>query len=153
MKNNFFIYFICLLLKKLINGKYFLVKEEFNLIFRKIFSFILDIKHFLKVMKNLEMSYYLLIILNLIIKLLIVIYILFWIFYFQFHPLKFDFYINFSSHFMVVIYFYLIIFLIEIFYLSNFILIFLLLLILFKIIHEIVIIIVLFFLSFNFFIC
>jgi len=124
MKNNFFIFFIYLLLKKLINGKYFPVKEEFNLIFRKIFSFILGRKHFLEVMKNLEMSYYLLIILNLVIKLLIVIYILFWIFYFQFHPLKFDFYINFSPHFMIVIYFYLIIFLIEIFYLSNFILIF-----------------------------
>jgi len=34
-------------------------------------------KHFLKVVKNLEMSYYLLIISNLILKLLIVIYILF----------------------------------------------------------------------------
>jgi hypothetical protein len=34
-------------------------------------------KHFLKVVKNLEMSYYLLIISNLILKLLIAIYILF----------------------------------------------------------------------------
>jgi len=66
-----------LLLEKLINGKNFSVKEKFNLIFRKIFFFILGRKHFLKVMKNLEMSYYLLIISNLIIKLLIVIYILF----------------------------------------------------------------------------
>jgi hypothetical protein len=34
-------------------------------------------KHFLKVMKNLEMSYYLLIISNFVLKLLIAIYILF----------------------------------------------------------------------------
>jgi len=43
----------------------------------KCFSFILDGKHFLEVVKNLEMSYYLLIISNLILKLLIAIYILF----------------------------------------------------------------------------
>jgi hypothetical protein len=43
----------------------------------KCFLFILDGKHFLKVVKNLEMSYYLLIISNLILKFLIVIYILF----------------------------------------------------------------------------
>ena len=29
---------VCLLLEKLINEKYFLVKEKFSLIFRKIFS-------------------------------------------------------------------------------------------------------------------
>jgi hypothetical protein len=49
--------------------------------------------------KNLEMSYYLLIISNLILKLLIAVYILFWIFIFQFHPLEFTFYINFGPHF------------------------------------------------------
>jgi len=43
----------------------------------KCFPFILDGKHFPEVMKNLEMSYYLFIILNLILKLLIAIYILF----------------------------------------------------------------------------
>jgi hypothetical protein len=43
----------------------------------KCFSFILDGKHFLKVVKNLEISYYLLIISNLVLKLLIAIYILF----------------------------------------------------------------------------
>jgi hypothetical protein len=37
--------------------------------------------------KNLEMSYYFLIISNLVLKTLIAIYILFWIFVFQFHPL------------------------------------------------------------------
>jgi hypothetical protein len=50
-------------------------------------------KHFLEVVKNLEMSYYLLIISNLVLKLLTAIYILFWIFIFQFHLLKFNFYI------------------------------------------------------------
>jgi hypothetical protein len=47
------------------------------------------------------MSYYLLIISNLALKLLIAIYIyiLFWIFVFQFHPLEFNFYINFGSYF------------------------------------------------------
>ena len=39
-------------------------------------------KHFPEVVKNLEMSYYLLIISNLVLKLLIAIYILFWIFIF-----------------------------------------------------------------------
>jgi hypothetical protein len=51
-------------------------------------------KHFPEVVKNLEMSYYLLIISNLVLKLLIAIYILFWIFIFQFHPLEFNFYIK-----------------------------------------------------------
>ena len=41
----------------------------------KYFPFILDGKHFPEIMKNLEMSYYLPIILNLVLKLLIVIYI------------------------------------------------------------------------------
>jgi hypothetical protein len=39
-KKWFFIFFyICLLLKRLVNEKYFSVKEKFSLIFRKIFSF------------------------------------------------------------------------------------------------------------------
>jgi hypothetical protein len=61
-------------LEKLVNKKYFPVKEKFDLISRKIFSFILDGKHFLEVVENLEISYYLLIISNLILKLLIDIY-------------------------------------------------------------------------------
>jgi len=56
-------------------------------------------KHFPEVVKNLEMLYYLLIISNLVVQLLIAIYILFWIFIFQFHLLKFNFYINFGPHF------------------------------------------------------
>jgi len=89
----------------------------------KCFPFILDRKHFPEVVKNLEMSYYLLIISNLILKLLIAIYILFLIFVFQFYLLEFNFYINFGPHFYN---FYLLFpyhFLIEIFYLSNLVLI------------------------------
>jgi len=101
-------FYVYLLLEKLVNKKYFLVNEKyflvknkFILVFRKVFFFILSGKHFLENVKNLEISYYFLIISNLILKLLIdiCIYILFWIFVFQFHPLKFNFYINFGPHF------------------------------------------------------
>jgi hypothetical protein len=80
-------------------------------------------KHITEVVKNLEMSYYLLIISNLILKLLIAIYILFWIFIFQFHFLKFNFYINFSPHFYNCYLLFPYHFFIEIFYLSNLVLI------------------------------
>jgi len=80
-------------------------------------------KHFPEVVKNLEMSYYLLIISNLILKLLIVIYILFRIFIFQFHLLKFNFYINFDPYFYNCYLFFSYHFFIEIFYLPNLILI------------------------------
>jgi hypothetical protein len=89
----------------------------------KCFPFILSGKHFPEVVKNLVMSYYLLIILNLILKLLIVIYILFWIFIFQLHPLEFNFYINFGPYFYNCYLIFSYYFLIEIFYLSNLILI------------------------------
>jgi hypothetical protein len=109
----------CLSLEKLVNGKHFPVKEKFGLVFRKVFSIYFGRKHFLEVVKKLEMSYYLLIISNLVLKLLIVIYILFWIFFFQFHPLEFNFYINFSPHFYYCYLLFPYYFLIEIFYLSN----------------------------------
>jgi len=80
-------------------------------------------KHFPEVVKNLEMSYYLLIISNLVLKLLITIYILFWIFIFQSHLLKFNFYINFGPHFYNCYLLFHYHFLIEIFYLSNLVLI------------------------------
>jgi hypothetical protein len=83
----------------------------------------LDGKHFPEVVKNLEMSYYLLIISNLVLKLLIAIYILFWIFIFQFHLLKFNFYINFGHHFYNCYLLFPYHFFIEIFYLSNLVLI------------------------------
>ena len=48
---------VCLPLEKLINGKHFPVKEKFGLVFRKVFCLEnLGEKHFLEVVKNLEMS-------------------------------------------------------------------------------------------------
>jgi len=61
----------------MVNGKHFPVKKNLAWFLGKCFAFILDGKHFSKVVKNLEKSYYLLIISNLVIKLLIAIYILF----------------------------------------------------------------------------
>jgi len=84
----------------------------------KFFLFILNIKQFSKVVKNLEMSYYLPIISNLVLKLLIAIYILFWIF-FSISSLKFNFYINFGLYFYNCYLFFSYHFLIEIFYLLN----------------------------------
>ena len=88
----------------------------------KCFLFILNGKHFPEVMKNLEISYYLMIISNLIFKLLIALYIYLNIF-FSISSLEFDFYINFNPHFYNCYLFFLYHFLIEIFYLSNLILI------------------------------
>jgi len=120
----------------------------------KCFLFILGGKHFLEVMKNLEMSYYLLITSNLVPKLLTAIYIYFllWIFVFQFHPLEFNFYINFGSYFyncyLLFPYYFLIKFFIYQIWSSFFWLFF----ILFEIIYEILIIIILISSSFIFFI-
>jgi hypothetical protein len=80
-------------------------------------------KHFPEVVKNLEISYYLLIISSLVLKLLIAIYIFFWIFNFQFHLLKFNFYIKFGPHFYNCYLFFPYHIFIEIFYLSNLVLI------------------------------
>ena len=90
---------------------------------RKVFSFYFGRKTFPEVVKNLEMSYYLMIISNLVLKLLIAIYILFWIFIFQFHLLKFNFYINFGPYFYNCYFLFSYHFFIEIFYLSNLVLI------------------------------
>jgi hypothetical protein len=68
---------IYLSLEKLVNKKHFPIKEKFGLVSRKVFSFYFWRKTLPKVVKNLEMSYYLLIISNLVLKLLITIYILF----------------------------------------------------------------------------
>jgi hypothetical protein len=46
----------CLLLEKLVNEKYFSVKKKLVWFLRKCFSFILDRKHCLEVVKKLEMS-------------------------------------------------------------------------------------------------
>ena len=55
----------------------FSLKENLVWFPGKCFPFILGGKHFPKIVKKLEMSYYLLIISNLVLKLLIAIYILF----------------------------------------------------------------------------
>jgi hypothetical protein len=55
----------------------FQLKKNLAWFSEKYFLFILSGKHFPEVIKNLEMSYYLLIILNLVLKFLIAIYILF----------------------------------------------------------------------------
>jgi hypothetical protein len=69
---------VCLTLRKLVNGKHFPVKGKIWLGFQEnVFLENLGGKHFPEVVKNLEMSYYLLIISNLVLKLLIAIYILF----------------------------------------------------------------------------
>jgi len=88
--------FFCIYLsfKKLIN-----VKEKFGLVFRKVFFFFSGRKYFIKVVKKLEISYYLLIITNLIVKLLIAIYFVLNFFFLQFHSLEFNFYINFGAYF------------------------------------------------------
>jgi hypothetical protein len=90
------------------------------LVFRKVFSFYFGRKTLSRSCEKLEMSYYLLIISNLGLKLYI---FCFEYFFFQFHPLEFNFYIHFGSHFVNC---YLLLpyhFLIKIFYLSNLILI------------------------------
>ena len=72
---------VCLPLEKLVNGKHFPVKEKFGLVSRKVFPENLGEKHFPEVVKNLKISYYLLIISNLVLKLLIALYIYIYIFF------------------------------------------------------------------------
>jgi hypothetical protein len=75
--NHFPNFPVCLSLEKLVNEKHFPVKDKFGLVSRKMFSFYFGRKTLLEVLKNLEMSCYLLIISNLVLKFLIAIYILF----------------------------------------------------------------------------
>jgi hypothetical protein len=70
-------FYDCFLLENLVNEKYFSVKKNLVLFLEKYFPFILDGKHFVEIIKNLEISYYLLIISNLVLKFFIAIYILF----------------------------------------------------------------------------
>ena len=112
-------------------------------------------KHFSEVMKNLEMSYYLLIVSNLVLKLLIAIYIyIFFVLniYFSISSLKIYFYINSGPHFYNYYLFFPYYFFIEIFYLSSLALILLIVTFLKKIICEMLIIIILISSSFIFFI-
>ena len=87
----------------------------------KCFPFILGGKHFPKVVKNLEMSYYLQIISNLILKLLIAIYIYcFKYLLFIFIPYNLLFILTLILIFILLFPYH---FLIEIFYLSNLVII------------------------------
>jgi len=61
----------------LINKKHFPDKKNLTWFSGKYFPEKFEQKHFLEVVKNLKISYYLLIISNLVLKLLIAIYILF----------------------------------------------------------------------------
>jgi len=81
-------FYICFLLEKL-SRKYFSVKKKIYLVFIKIFFFILNGKHFFKIVENSKISYYLIIILNLFFKFSFAIYFIL-NFFFQLHPLKFD---------------------------------------------------------------
>jgi hypothetical protein len=77
--------YICLPLEKIINGKYYLLKEKFGLISKKIFSFYFIWKTLSRSCeKKLEMHGYLLIISNLIIN-------LFNTLYFVLNPFLFNF--------------------------------------------------------------
>jgi len=110
---------VCLPLGKLVNGKHFPVKGKFGLVSRKVFFFYFERKTPSGSCEKFR---------NVI---LFVDYIkfgpqtfdcyifLFWIFVFQFHPLKFNFYINFDSYFYNCYLLFPCHFLIEIFYLSN----------------------------------
>jgi hypothetical protein len=123
--------YVCLLLGKLVNKKYFLVnekhypvKENFGLVFWKVFSFyfgrktlsgscekfrnVILFSDYIKFGHQTFDCY---------------IYILFWIFVFQFYPLEFNFYINFGPYFYNCYLLFSYHFLLEIFYLSNLILI------------------------------
>jgi len=78
---------VCLPLEKLVNEKNFPVKKIWLGFQESVFLENLGRKHFPEVVKNLEMSYYLLIISNLVLKLLIAIYIVLNI-YFSISSLK-----------------------------------------------------------------
>jgi hypothetical protein len=114
------------LIIKLLIAIYFVLNFFFSISslriwFNLIFIFILDRNYFSKVVKNLEMSYYLLIILNLILKLLIVIYFI--LIFFSISSFRIWCNLIFISIlvfiFMIVIFFSFINFLIKIFYLSD----------------------------------
>jgi len=120
-ESGFFQTFLCLFATRKVGQRKILSSQrKIWLGFQKnVFLENLGVKYFPEVVKNLEISYYLLIISNLVLKLLIAIYILFWIFIFQFHLLKFNFYINFGPHFYNCYLLFPYNFFIKIFYLSN----------------------------------
>jgi len=93
---------VCLPLGKLVNGKYFPVKEKFGLVSRKVFSFYFGRK---TLSRSCEKFRNVILFVDYIkfgpqtFDCYIYIYIYILIFVFQFHPLKFNFYINFGPHF------------------------------------------------------
>jgi len=110
---------VCLSLEKLVNGKHFLVKEKFGLVFRKVFSFYFGQKTLFRSCEKFRnvilfddyikfgsqtFDCYIYFVLNI---------------FFQFHPLEFNFYINFDPYFYNCYLLFSYHFLIEIFYLSN----------------------------------
>jgi hypothetical protein len=122
----FKLFCVCLPLEKLINKKHFPVnrkhfpvKEKFGLVSRKVFSFYFGWKTLSGSCEKFRNVILFVDYINLVLKLLIAIYILFWIFVFEFHPLEFNFYINFGPYFYNCYLFFPYHFLIEIFYLSN----------------------------------
>jgi hypothetical protein len=145
--------FLCLfVIRKVSQQKIFSSQRKIWLDFQEsVFLKNLGGKHFSEVVKNLEISYYLLIISNLVLKLLIAIYILFWIFIFQFHLLKFNFYINFGPHFYNCYLLFPYHFLLKFFIYQIWSSFFWLLRILFEIIYEMLIIIILISSSFIYF--
>jgi hypothetical protein len=105
-------------IRKIGQRKHFPFKGKFGLVFRKIFFFYFGRKIFFRSCEKIR---------NIILftncnkfgNQTFNCYIFCFEFVFQFHPLEFDFYINFGSYFYDCYFFFLIIFLIEIFYLSN----------------------------------
>jgi hypothetical protein len=100
---------ICLSLEKLVNEKHFLVKRKFSLISRKVFSFYFWQKTLSESCEKFR---------NVILFVDYIkfdpqtfdCYFFFLNIFFQFHPLEFNFYINFDLIFIIVICFSFIIF-------------------------------------------
>ena len=131
------------IIRKLVNGKHFSVKEKFDLVSRKVLSFYFGRKILSGSCENFK---------NIILfadyikfdpqtfNCHIYIYIYYFEYFFQFHPLEFDFYINLDPYFYNCYLLFSYHCLIEFFYLSNLVLIWLLL-ILFEIVYKMLIII------------
>jgi hypothetical protein len=101
------LFYVYLLLEKLVNRKHFPVKGKFSLVFRKVFRDVILFADYIKFCPQ-TFDCYKYIFLNI---------------FFQFHHLEFDFYINFNLYFYDCYLLFSYRFLIKIFYLSNLVLI------------------------------
>jgi len=101
------LFYVYLSLEKLFNRKHFPVKGKFSLVFRKVFRDVILFADYIKFGPQ-TFDCYIYIFLNI---------------FFQFHPLEFNFYINFSLYFYDCYLLFSYRFLIKIFYLSNLVLI------------------------------